>query len=41
MLATQNISHILSHSLKSYSEPPDQQSSFFFNFQYAPSKFFY
>ena len=29
MLATQ-VSHILSHSLKSHREPPDQRSLFFF-----------
>ena len=34
MLATQKVSHILSHSLKSHREPPDQQSLFFFNFDF-------
>ena len=34
MLATQKVSHILSHSLKSHREPLDQQSSLFFSFNF-------
>ena len=34
MLATQKFSYILSHCLKTHREPPDQQSLFFFNFNF-------